>query len=218
MNRPDAIIIPFRSIADGKSRLAPVLDPVDRMDLSRSMLNNVVHAALGVRPAATVIVVTPDRDALTLLEEIGASHLLPLWQPPEVEGLNGALTQATTFALDQGARTVVILPADLPLLRSQDVENLVRRDAPVVIAPDRRRQGTNGLMQRIDATGGQFGYHFGVGSFHAHLEEAHRLGLDAAIAVSMGTSFDLDTPADLGDLKELQLNGIPAAGEPVAHG
>lgn len=218
MKRHDVIIIPFRSMTDGKSRLSPVLAPTERFDLNRSMLDNVVDAAMNVHPKASVIMVSPDPDAIAYLAPHESSALRLLRQSPDAIGLNGALTQATNQAIREDARTVVVIPADLPLLRSQDIQNLLRRDAAVVIAPDRHREGTNGLLQRIDATRGEFVYHFGVGSFHAHIEEAHRLGLDAATAISLGTSFDLDTPVDLGDLQTLRSGTFDARRERVTHG
>lgn len=197
----ETIIIPFRSLRDGKSRLSPVLNQLDRTELNHRMLSGVVTAALAVRSAPTVIVITPDSQAVGLLEVEFEGRLVLLEQSPARPGLNPALSQATTYGISHGARTIVVIPADLPLLQASDIENLLRRDAPVVVAPDRHRSGTNGLMQRIDATHGSFVYHFGQNSFELHLDEAHRLGLDAATAVAMGISFDLDTPSDLSDLR-----------------
>lgn len=217
MSQPATIIIPFRSITEGKSRLSPVLEPNERIQLSLRMLEGVSNAALAVEPAPEVLVVTPDPDAMALIAEFDPRIQL-LWQPPDVIGLNGALTQATQHVLAGGARTVVVVPADLPLLRSADIQNLLRRDAPVVVAPDRHRSGTNGLMQRIDATQGHFQYHFGADSYHRHLDEAHRLGLDAATAISLGMSFDLDTPSDLDDLRDFEGPVTAQLKESLAHG
>jgi 2-phospho-L-lactate guanylyltransferase len=100
---------------------------------------------------------------------------------------------------------VLILPADLPLVASADIDNLLRRDAPVVIAPDRHGTGTNALMVRLDAFGEPFTFQFGEGSFGKHQDEAHRLGVDAVTAVSLGTSFDLDTPEDLVELDAMRV-------------
>jgi 2-phospho-L-lactate guanylyltransferase (CobY/MobA/RfbA family) len=73
-------------------------------------------------------------------------------------------------------------------------------------------------MQRIDATRGKFRYQFGIDSYHLHQEEAHRLGLDPASAVSLGTSFDLDTPGDLEELSDLELPGHRLAGGTLVCG
>jgi 2-phospho-L-lactate guanylyltransferase len=194
--QPVAIIVPFRSLSDGKSRLASVLSAQDRAALNRDMLLRVLDSALTVSPAVDVILISPDRQALDLVHGMH-KRITILKQAADRPGLNSALDQATHVAGESGIATTVVLPADLPLIRSQDIEHLIRRDAPIVIAPDRHRRGTNGLMQRLDATNGQFSYQFGVDSYWRHLEESHRLGLDAATAVSLGVSFDLDTPEDL---------------------
>jgi 2-phospho-L-lactate guanylyltransferase len=80
------------------------------------------------------------------------------------------------------------------------VRNLLRRDAPVVLAPDRHGTGTNALMLRLGNgpdDGRDFAFHFGPGSYALHVDEAHRLGLDVATSLTAGTALDLDTPDDL---------------------
>src|SRR5690606_422821 len=92
----------------------------------------------------------------------------------------------------------------------------VRRDAPVVIAPDRHGRGTNALMLRLRAgqsrpdvpldpdeqSGPVFRFQFGPGSYVLHRAEAERLGFDVATANMPGTALDLDTPADLDEMEQ----------------
>lgn len=204
MSARAAIVIPIRSLSDGKTRLSPVLDPAARAALTREMLDGVVRAALGTLSRAEVVVISPDPDALAEVGRIDPSIRLVL-QSPSRPGLVPALDQAAEYVRRLGVSTVLILPADLPLVSTADIDNLLRRDAPVVIAPDRHRTGTNALMVRLDAFGERFGFQFGVGSFGKHQDEAARLGVDAVTATSIGTSFDLDTPEDL-----LQLDALRA--------
>lgn len=203
MSGPASIVIPIRSLTDGKTRLSPVLDPVERARLTRDMLEQVVRAALGTVSRAEVVVITPDPDALAEVGRLDPAIRL-LYQEPERPGLNPALTQAAATVFANGGSAMLILPADLPLLSSADIDNVLRRDAPVVIAPDRHGAGTNALMVRLDALGQRFVFRFGEGSYAKHHDEAMRLGVDPMTAVSLGTSFDLDTPDDLRELDVLR--------------
>ncbi|MCA9860370.1 MAG: 2-phospho-L-lactate guanylyltransferase [Thermomicrobiales bacterium] len=204
MSARAAIVIPIRSLTDGKTRLSPVLDPAARSALTREMLERVVRAALGTVSRAEVVVISPDANVLAEVGCIDPSIRVML-QDPNRPGLNPALEQAAAAVRAAGVSTVLILPADLPLISTADIDNLLRRDAPVVIAPDRHRSGTNALMVRLDAFGEPFVFRFGEGSYGKHLDEASQLGVDAMTAVSLGTSFDLDTPDDLRQLEEMRL-------------
>lgn len=203
MSAPASIVVPLRSLSDGKTRLSPVLDPAERSALTREMLERVVRAALGTVSRAEVVVISPDPDALAEVGRIDPSIRL-LLQDAERPGLNPALEQAAAAVRNEGSSTVLILPADLPLISSTDIDHLLRRDAPVVIAPDRHGMGTNALMVRLDAFGEPFVFQFGEGSYGKHHDEAARLGVDATTAMSLGTSFDLDTPDDLKELDSMR--------------
>jgi 2-phospho-L-lactate guanylyltransferase len=203
MSARAAIVIPIRSLSDSKTRLSPVLDPAARSALTREMLDRVVRAALGAVSRAEVVVISPDPDALAEVGRVDPSIRLIL-QDSKRPGLNPALEQVATAMRESGVSTILILPADLPLVSSADIDNLLRRDAPVVIAPDRHRMGTNALMVRLDAFGEPFVFQFGEESFGKHQDEAARLGVDAVTATAPGTSFDLDTPEDLAQLDVLR--------------
>lgn len=98
---------------------------------------------------------------------------------------------------------MLILHADLPLLGVADVEEIVDQQADLVLAADRHHVGTNALLMRWDqrdrasverATA--FRFHFGEGSFRAHLAQAVEVGYLPATVLQPGTEFDLDTLGD----------------------
>ena len=130
MRQPATIIIPFRSMVEGKSRLSPVLSQREREELNRRMLEGVIAAALEVEQHPQVLIVSPDETTLHEVRMIDP-RLETLVQDPKMDGLNGALEQATKAAIEAGSRVVVVVPADLPLIRGSDIANLLRRDAPV---------------------------------------------------------------------------------------
>jgi 2-phospho-L-lactate guanylyltransferase len=122
--------------------------------------------------------------------------VVPAPQPEHRLGLNGAIDAGRAWALDRGASTVISLFADLPLIVADDIRGLVARTEPVVLGPDRRGEGTNALLLRLAGRGPEFTFAFGDGSLAKHLEEARRLGLEAALHDAPGIAFDLDTPDD----------------------
>jgi 2-phospho-L-lactate guanylyltransferase len=192
-------IVPIRSLFGGKTRLASVLSPDERSMLTRRMLRIVVAAALTSEIVDSVVVVSPDPDVLDLAASLDPA-VVPLRQPAEMPGLNPAIAEGVAYAVSQRAAAALILFGDLPLLTGDDVRHLLRRDAPIVIAPDRHGTGTNALMLRLGTgsdDGGAFTFHFGPDSYAKHLDEADRLGLDVATSLTAGTALDLDTPDDL---------------------
>jgi 2-phospho-L-lactate guanylyltransferase len=105
--------------------------------------------------------------------------------------------RATLVAKHYSARGVLILPADLPLLTKEDVEMMLdRAKSPpvVVIAPDRHRMGTNGLLVY---PADMLPYEFGPGSFDRHCERARQSGARLEICELPSLALDLDLPEDL---------------------
>lgn len=144
------------------------------------------------------------------VEGDGPGRLQIVLQPASRPGLNAALDVGREIVAslagpaDEGAgpptgRTVRLLVAhaDLPALTTDDVEALLAQDAPVVVATDRTRSGTNLLVLDADAP---FTFRFGVGSLEAHLVEAERRGVRAAVVQRTGTAVDLDTLDDWSEL------------------
>jgi 2-phospho-L-lactate guanylyltransferase len=171
-------VIPTKPHAEAKSRLAPVLTDSQRADLSRWLLRRTVRLARQV--IGPVVVVSRDPAILTQAETQGA------WGLPEVStGLNLALTQAAHFARDQGATALLVLPTDLP--------RLTAATHLLVIAPCRRRTGTNALLMRPPNL---IPFLFGPDSFAAHCAAARAAGVEPLIYRADSIAFDLDTPED----------------------
>jgi 2-phospho-L-lactate guanylyltransferase len=172
--------------------------------------NRVVRAALDSRVVDTVLVVSPDDEALTWAEAFGPRVQL-LAQDQAKPGLNEALYAARTWTLERDVDRMVSLFADLPLLDGREVRRLVSRRQPIVLGPDRRYEGTNSLALDLRGRGASFQFSFGAGSLQKHLAEAERLGLDTAILTLPGVEFDLDVPADWQEYRQLSV--LVATGE-----
>jgi 2-phospho-L-lactate guanylyltransferase len=121
-------------------------------------------------------------------------------------GLNGALRQAQLALRRLGASRMLAVPCDLPLLEAEDLRRLAQAGSAhsIGIAPDRGRQGTNGLC--LDASL-DFTFAFGSGSLPRHLEHVRQLGLQCVAVESAALAFDVDFPEDLAHLEELERAG-----------
>ena len=187
-------VVPVKDLRGTKSRLAPILDPGARAGLTMYMMGRVVRAILesGIED---VCVVSPDRMVLDEARRRGATPLVQ-----ESRGLNPALEERRRRAVELGASTLLVLPADLPLLDAEDVRAVLKEvgDGPsAVISPDGARSGTNALLiQPPDA----LPFAFGADSFEAHLGAAR--SLEVRVCERPHLAFDLDTAGDLAHLRK----------------
>lgn len=190
-------IVPVKPMRQGKSRLADRLNGEERKDLNRTLLVHTIDTLMALSEIEHVLVVSRDPEALALAREHGARTVLENGTP----GLNIALTRATIVAKTHVTRGVLILPADLPLITPEDVYALLERasDPPVVvIAPDRRREGTNALLV---CPAGLIEYRFGPGSFQRHCELALEAGARLEVCELPSLALDMDLPEDLDELE-----------------
>ncbi|MEM3453083.1 MAG: 2-phospho-L-lactate guanylyltransferase [Candidatus Hadarchaeum sp.] len=189
-------IIPVKHLDEAKSSLARVLDQVTRRSLVLAMLADMLHA-IGEAPSIfKTAVVSPDNEVLGFAQARHAEGV----KDPGLD-LNGAFQLAMSHAVASGAKAVLLLPGDLPLIRTVDIENIVAMataERDVVIAPS-KANGTNALFIRppdlMDPK-------FGGESFPQHLAEAVRAGIKPHIYRSTTVSFDVDEPEDLLKLKK----------------
>jgi 2-phospho-L-lactate guanylyltransferase len=190
------IIVPHRGLPAAKTRLAPVLDPEERIELARTLLKSVLRV---VREAVDdVVVISPAAELEPIIAEAGARLVVQRGM-----GLNQGLDQARSEAMADGIQRLCVLHGDLPNLTPDDVRALLDAlsgNRGVAIAPDRAEAGTNGLALRPPDV---IGFRFGPGSFAAHYVEAEAAGLTPIIVQRPGLAFDLDTPEDLASWLEL---------------
>lgn len=188
--------VPVKDLVNAKQRLIPLLTPLERKELARAMLRDVLRA-LARADLDRVWVVTRDAEVTALARELGAEAL--------VESANRGHTAAVALgrarALEAGARTFVTVPGDVPCATAEEVRSLVgsaRTDAPTVaLTPSRSGLGTNGAaLSPPDA----MPLTFGEPSFENHLRTAERLGLRPRVLPLPGLGLDIDAPEDLAAL------------------
>jgi len=186
-------IVPVKPLRRGKSRLAGILSPDERADLNSRLLSHTLETLSGIPEIEKILVVSRDQSALSIARDHGALTV----QEDGAPKLNIALARATMVVKNFSTRGVLVIPADLPLLSREDIYALIEKagDTPVVvIAPDHRKEGTNGLLI---SPAGLIDYEFGEDSFEKHKRRALRAGARLEICEMPSLGLDMDLPEDL---------------------
>jgi len=182
-----------KSLSDGKSRLANVLDSTKRRALNRELISRTLATAARFAGAARCTVISGCGETLAFARECGV-HGLP---QREAQGLNAAVEAGVARLRYEGAQGILVTACDMPLLTAHDMREMTRLGATngaVVIAADRHGQGTNLLFipPRV-----QLRFSYGAGSLGRHFLESMRAGRECVVYRSDTTAFDIDTPPDL---------------------
>jgi 2-phospho-L-lactate guanylyltransferase len=186
-------LVPVKNLQDAKQRLAHVLSANERRALFDAMLEDVLSVLSRCRELAGVALVTRDPRAAELALRYGARVL----EEPENRGHTAASSFGARVLAEEGAAGMLQLPADIPLINTQDVDSLLRAhgDAPAVtLAPSRNERGSNAVACSPPEV---LPLRFGEDSFIPHLERARSLGIEPAVVRRAGLALDVDTPEDL---------------------
>ena len=185
-------VLPVKRFAAAKQRLAPGMGATHRAELAAAMLEDVLEAIGAARSIERTIVVSSEPRAV----EIASTRGIELVADPDEGGHSGAALAGIARAQQLGARTVVLLPIDCPLLAPRELERLLTGmpDRYVAIVPDRHGEGTNSLVLRPP---GAITPAFGEGSRARHVAAARDAGIPFAVEQLASLELDLDTPADV---------------------
>jgi 2-phospho-L-lactate guanylyltransferase len=186
-------IVPVKPLRRGKSRLAQVLSEEERLGLNSQLLVHTVDTLREIPEIEQVLVVSRDQSALALARAHGARTVQENGAPE----LNVALTRATIVAKQYATRGVLIIPSDLPMISKEDVSamiGMVKGPPVVVVAPDRKREGTNALLV---CPVGLIEYDYGPHSFERHCLRAQEVGARLEICDLPSLALDMDVPEDL---------------------
>lgn len=198
-------VVPMNRLSLAKSRLAEALDSESRRALALWMAERVLRAIQTSGVVTRTVVVSPDPHLLTWARALDVEAL------QQTEGrLNAGLELGRRWAQSVDATALLVLFGDLPTLTSDDVRALASAvepqrgndDACVGLAPDRAERGTNGLALRPPDS---LPFLFGTDSFRRHIVAGRQTGIEPRTVRRPGTSFDVDAPSDLDELRSLGL-------------
>jgi 2-phospho-L-lactate/phosphoenolpyruvate guanylyltransferase len=208
-----ALVIPVKSFQNAKCRLAGLLSPSERAELAYTMFLDVADSlsrapVIAAGKEVQVVLLSNAQAAIEHARSMGWEILLEEQQSSESESID----QASRLLKRRGFQGVLRLPADVPLITVEDVQQLLHLasiSGPVLLVPSHEGTGTNALLRRPPDL---FPSRFGPGSLLLHQEEARRAGVEPQIARIARIAMDIDEPADLrrllaesGEQRTLQL-------------
>ena len=188
-----ALLIPIKDPLNAKTRLAEVLSEEERRRFAWAMFEDVSQAIAGAQKPDRVFLVTNFAPAIERGRKQGWDVLTEQSQISESESVDWA----SRVLAERGFDTVMRLPADLPLVRAEDIEEIlsIEVDSPgALLVPSREGSGTNAIVRRPPTL---FPSRFGPNSLHLHKQEATRIGVECVIVNNNRIGLDIDEPTDL---------------------
>jgi 2-phospho-L-lactate/phosphoenolpyruvate guanylyltransferase len=188
------ILVPVKNLVDAKQRLSSILSPEERFALARTMCEDVLQALAHWQSRPTVAVVTSDLFARDLAARFNFEVLTD-----DNSGETSAIDMATAFCRERGEESTMVVPADIPLIDSSELQEIVDH-APAsgaVLVPDAAGRGTNAAWR---SPSDLFPLRFGNDSFLPHLAAAKATGLPCVVLELPGIARDVDRPEDLREL------------------
>jgi 2-phospho-L-lactate/phosphoenolpyruvate guanylyltransferase len=189
-------LIPAKGFNNAKQRLSPLLDAAQRELLAEVMFRDVLGQVLNTRGLAETFVVTEDDRAAAIAISLGAQVI----RERAERGETAAVDLARLELKQLGREAVFIIPADLPLVRSADIEEVLAQIPEgasfpfALLVPSHDRMGTNALLL---APPDVIKLRFGYDSFHYHMSQVSAQGLPIRLVENERIALDIDEPKDL---------------------
>jgi 2-phospho-L-lactate/phosphoenolpyruvate guanylyltransferase len=188
------ILVPVKNLEQAKQRLSSVLNSDERIALAQAMCEDVLQALASWENRPQVAVVTNDAFARDLAKSFNFEVIAD-----DNSGETSAIEMATAFCRERGAESTLVVPADIPLIDSLELQQIVDNAPPrgAVLVPDAAGRGTNAAWR---APADLFPLRFGNDSFLPHLAAAKATGLPCVVLELPGIARDVDRPEDLVEL------------------
>ena len=192
------ILVPVKNLSQAKQRLASVLDQPSRTQLAQAMLQDVLAALHRWQHRPEVALVSSDPFAA----ELARQYNFQVIPDPANSGETGAIEMATRTCVERGAESALVIPADIPLIQSWELDEIMKHAPPEgsVLVPAADERGTNAAFRR---PADLFPLRFGNDSFKPHHAAAQATAKPCIVLHLPGIAVDVDNPADLEHLISL---------------
>ncbi len=135
------ILVPVKNLAGAKQRLSSVLSPPERFALAQAMCQDVLQTLADWPGCPPVAIVTSDSFARDLAARFHFEVIVD-----DNSGETAAIEMATTSCRQRGAKSSLVIPADIPLIDASELHQIVScapHPSGTVLVPDAAGHGTN---------------------------------------------------------------------------
>jgi 2-phospho-L-lactate/phosphoenolpyruvate guanylyltransferase len=189
-------LIPVKGFRNAKQRLSPLFDAADRELLAEVMFRDVLKQVLKARGLMETYVVTGDSKVAEIAMSLGAQLIREKAEKGETDAVDFARSELKQLRHE----AVLIIPGDMPLVRSADIEEVLAQvpegaGSPfALLVPSHDRMGTNALLL---APPDIIKLRFGYDSFTYHMSQLSAQGLPLRFIENERLGLDIDEPKDL---------------------
>ena len=186
-----AAIIPVKTFSKAKTRLN--LPSNQRDAICKIMLEEVVRTISNTKNINKIIVVSKDDEALKISKKFNVKEIFD----DDESGVNHAVSLADNYLENSEFDASIVFPQDIPLIQSQDIDNLIRfQKSPqsVLVVPSRRFDGTNALLRMPTNL---MKTHYDEDSYKIHLEVGKSLTSNTSLIFLRRIMLDIDNQEDL---------------------
>ena len=194
------VVIPVKQISQAKQRLSKILSSEERRDFFSAMLEDVLSMMVKIDFFEKIILATNCSHAISIAGRHGITH----FETGPDDGLNLAAGETVNHLLENGISDMFLIPADIPLITEEEINSAIKAhpSAPsLTIIPSRDKLGSNCLLLSPPS---MMPMKFGPDSYFRHLEIAQSNGLKINTMELPGFGLDIDEPADLFELLNLE--------------
>ena len=189
-------LVPVKAFSNAKQRLSPLLDAPERELLAEVMFRDVLKQVVKARGLTETYVVTGDNRVVEIATSLGSQVIREKTERGETAAVDFARLELKRL----GREAVLIIPGDMPLVRSADIEEVLAQipegaSSPfALLVPSHDRMGTNALLL---APPDIIKLRFGYDSFTYHMSQVSAQGLPLRFFENERIALDIDEPKDL---------------------
>jgi 2-phospho-L-lactate guanylyltransferase len=185
-----AAVIPVKTFSKAKTRLG--LPEEKTEELCKIMLEEVLSATTKSTIDKTILI-SKDEGAI----QIGKNYNVETIFEHRENGVNAAVALSEKYLLENGFDASVVFPQDIPLIRPEDITNLLafqKTAKSLLVVPSRKFDGTNALLRSPTNV---IETHYDEDSYRIHLSTGKAKNIPTSFVLISRIMWDVDDVSDL---------------------